>query len=244
MSWEEWKEIANEGHEIGVHSMTHRSVVGLPTEELHLEIVGSKQIFTEKMGFSPMTFAYPYDKWDAVSQKLVLENYAIDRSDKSGAARFQDTWGGKEARGSNTTRQMNLLAEAVVRDGTWRVAEMHGIDDRVAPAICPGPSISAFTRIVSLEAMLDHVYGRGESLVPEERLHFLVEELRLNYEYLRDEIESFVDDGSKDRSLEILRTVLASDWFNDLWNEGSALTPDEMLNLADDYLNRHQTPTR
>jgi len=44
-----------------------------------------------------------------------------------------------------------------------------------------------------------------------------------------------------DRSLEVLRIALGSDRFNDLWNEGSALTPDEMLNLADDYLNRSQT---
>jgi predicted ATPase/DNA-binding SARP family transcriptional activator len=47
-----------------------------------------------------------------------------------------------------------------------------------------------------------------------------------------------------DRSLEALHETLGSDRFNDLWNQGSARTPAEMMDLADDYLNRYNRATR
>jgi hypothetical protein len=46
-------------------------------------------------------------------------------------------------------------------------------------AVCPGPNLAYFDRTYRLEEMVDHVYGRGPSLVPADRPHFLAKELRL-----------------------------------------------------------------
>jgi hypothetical protein len=55
-----------------------------------------------------------------------------------------------------------------------------GISKEPMPvAVCPGPNLAYFDRTYRLEEMVDHVYGRGPTLVPEGRPHFLAKELRL-----------------------------------------------------------------
>jgi hypothetical protein len=50
-------------------------------------------------------------------------------------------------------------------------------------AICPGPNIAWFDRIYSLKEMVDHIYGRGSSLVPPERPHMFAKEIEMYVEY-------------------------------------------------------------
>jgi len=46
-------------------------------------------------------------------------------------------------------------------------------------AVCPGPNIAWFDREYTLREMVDHIYGRGESLVPPSRPHCLAKELEM-----------------------------------------------------------------
>jgi len=50
-------------------------------------------------------------------------------------------------------------------------------------AICPGPNIAWFNRIYSLREMVDHIYGRGPSLVPPERPHMFAKEVLMYVDY-------------------------------------------------------------
>ncbi|MBU2508610.1 MAG: hypothetical protein KJ799_18090 [Bacteroidetes bacterium] len=50
-------------------------------------------------------------------------------------------------------------------------------------AICPGPNIFWFKREYSLQEMVDHIYGRGKSLVPDERPHMFCQEVELYVNY-------------------------------------------------------------
>ncbi|MCC5913328.1 MAG: hypothetical protein JJU46_03030 [Balneolaceae bacterium] len=63
-------------------------------------------------------------------------------------------------------------------------------------AICPGPNIVWFTREYSLDEMVDHIYGRRESLVPDERPHMFAKELTMYVDYL-EELADQIDDGDK-----------------------------------------------
>ena len=53
-------------------------------------------------------------------------------------------------------------------------------------AICPGPNIAWFNREYSLEEMVDHIYGRSESLVPNERPHMFAKELVMYVDYVSE----------------------------------------------------------
>jgi len=46
-------------------------------------------------------------------------------------------------------------------------------------AVCPGPNIAWFDREYTLREMVDHIYGRGASLVPASRPHCLAKELEM-----------------------------------------------------------------
>jgi hypothetical protein len=47
-------------------------------------------------------------------------------------------------------------------------------------AVCPGPNLAYFNREYSLRELVDHIYGRGPSLVANERPHMFASELTMN----------------------------------------------------------------
>jgi len=59
-------------------------------------------------------------------------------------------------------------------------------------SICPGPNIEWFRKFYTLKEMVDHIYGRGSSLVPSERPHMFAKEIVLYVEYF----EKMVADSS------------------------------------------------
>ncbi len=56
------------------------------------------------------------------------------------------------------------------------------------PAICPGPNLAYFSRIVSLQEMVDHIYGRNSITNDTPRPNMFISELKLNIDYLESEI--------------------------------------------------------
>jgi hypothetical protein len=50
-------------------------------------------------------------------------------------------------------------------------------------AICPGPNVAWFDREYSLIEMVDHIYGRGESIVSQDRPHMFSQEVELYVTY-------------------------------------------------------------
>jgi len=53
-------------------------------------------------------------------------------------------------------------------------------------SICPGPNMAWFTREYSIEEMVDHIYGRRESIVPEDRPHMFAKELTMYVDYIEE----------------------------------------------------------
>ncbi len=56
-------------------------------------------------------------------------------------------------------------------------------------AVCPGPNIAYFTKIVTLKEMTDHIYGRINLLNNTYRPHVLIKELSIYVEYLRKDVQ-------------------------------------------------------
>jgi hypothetical protein len=66
----------------------------------------------------------------------------------------------------------------------------NNIDTKVAPAVCPGPNIVNFKKLVTLKEMVDHIYGRCSLLANNERPHMFVREIQLQINYLFNEIKN------------------------------------------------------
>jgi peptidoglycan/xylan/chitin deacetylase (PgdA/CDA1 family) len=70
----DWKTIRAHigcGIDVGVHSATHRSLPTLTDAELEHEIVASRAMVHRATGAWPVSFAYPYGRWDSRVRELV-----------------------------------------------------------------------------------------------------------------------------------------------------------------------------
>ncbi len=58
------------------------------------------------------------------------------------------------------------------------------VKEKNAPqSICPGPNIAWFNKTYTLKEMVDHIYGRGPSLVSPERPHMFAKEIVMYVDY-------------------------------------------------------------
>lgn len=57
-----------------------------------------------------------------------------------------------------------------------------------AVTICPGPNIAYFSKVVRLQEMVDHIYGRTNLVLREDRPHMFIKELLLNVDYFQEQI--------------------------------------------------------
>lgn len=66
--------------------------------------------------------------------------------------------------------------------------------------ICPGPNIAYFGEVVSLQKMVDHIYGRANLVAGTMRPHMFIKEMKLYLEFLAEylaEVKSAPDNRSK-----------------------------------------------
>ena len=55
--------------------------------------------------------------------------------------------------------------------------------------VCPGPNIANFSSVVSLQKMVDHIYGREDIITNPHRPNMFIAELRLYINYLKEKLE-------------------------------------------------------
>jgi peptidoglycan/xylan/chitin deacetylase (PgdA/CDA1 family) len=83
MTWNEARELAASGIDIGAHTMTHPHLSQLCEEDQRREIAESASMIAEQFGYNPEAFAYPYGSsadYNAASIRLVREagfRYAV-----------------------------------------------------------------------------------------------------------------------------------------------------------------------
>jgi len=65
-----------------------------------------------------------------------------------------------------------------------------GIDLKATPSICPGPNVVNFKKVISLDEMVGHIYGRTIAMHRPERLHVFLRELELYIEEFGKQIKA------------------------------------------------------
>ena len=70
-SWEQLREMANNGIEIGAHTMTHPILSRISLDCVEEEVVGSKRIIAEKLGCNVESFCYPNSRLADINPGVV-----------------------------------------------------------------------------------------------------------------------------------------------------------------------------
>lgn len=77
------------------------------------------------------------------------------------------------------------------------VHEIETKKDGVGVSICPGPNLAYFSKELTLEDMVDHIYGRVNVISRSDRPHMFIKELGMYIEFLRKEIKDSMQEINK-----------------------------------------------
>jgi hypothetical protein len=71
--------------------------------------------------------------------------------------------------------------------------------DGVGTAVCPGPNMAYFSSVVSLREMVNHIYGRINIIIRNDRPNLFMKELKLYINYLEEKMTSIEIPPSKNQ---------------------------------------------
>ncbi|MBZ9728658.1 hypothetical protein LB467_03080 [Salegentibacter sp. JZCK2] len=90
-------------------------------------------------------------------------------------------------------------------------------------AICPGPNMAYFSKVISLSKMVQHIYGKVSVMEMSNRPNMFIKELKIYLEYFRNEIEEFVEEpnAKQKKKLEKFKTNLLEgiSYYEDLFTK-------------------------
>ncbi|MBN4057158.1 hypothetical protein JYU19_02505 [bacterium AH-315-J21] len=82
-----------------------------------------------------------------------------------------------------------LRKSCLCLDLTGGATMKYDIKSEARPAVCCGPNIVNFSKIATLEEMIDHIYGRISLMTNPDRPHVFIKELSLYVDYFRNEFQ-------------------------------------------------------
>ena len=115
MTWEQLREMAADGQEIGSHGWEHRSVTRLDSMALAHEIAANDSAIEKNIGMRPATYFYP-------GNNKTDETVAFCERSKVGSRTYQLSLGSKR-----TLPFMKNYVEELITHGKWGVTMTHGI---------------------------------------------------------------------------------------------------------------------
>ena len=101
-------------------------------------------------------------------------------------------------------------------------------------SICPGPNIVWFNRQYSLAEMIDHIYGRGESLVSTDRPHMFCQEVELYVNYFKNLVKTMGTTDAEIKYLEVFKENLEKgiEYILEI-SEGTAYPNENLKSIPD-----------
>jgi hypothetical protein len=92
-----------------------------------------------------------------------------------------------------------LCASAYIKNDMLKPRESKAV------TICPGPNLAYFSKIYTLDELIDHIYNRTDLLVSVKRGHMFINELNLYIDYLKKDISVYVDNLTDKKAKYLLK---------------------------------------
>ena len=82
LSWTEMREMQRAGMAFGAHTLTHRNLTRLPSNQVEAEVGDSKKIIEDNIGIPIAAFSYPFGRHDKRTREIVKRHFAYACSDR------------------------------------------------------------------------------------------------------------------------------------------------------------------
>lgn len=108
-------------------------------------------------------------------------------------------------------REKALRKSCLCLDLTGGATLKLNINPKAHTSVCCGPNIVNFSKIATLEEMVDHIYGKLSLITNPDRPHMFIKELSLYVDYFREEFQIAADeftDRTAKRFLEFKRNLI------------------------------------
>lgn len=122
-TWEQWRALAKNGHEIGNHAMTHENLSKASDEVLQREVVEAKALIEKEMALPCYTFVYPFNAEGDAARALVKKTHPVWSSGERKA------YGGPQF----TAAKANAWIDEAIAQKSLVIAMIHGIDTGYLP---------------------------------------------------------------------------------------------------------------
>jgi peptidoglycan/xylan/chitin deacetylase (PgdA/CDA1 family) len=129
-SWEQWRNAASQGHEIGSHTKTHPHLPELSLTEMEEEIGESKAIIDDQITTQEcLTFVYPFGDYDSKAKAFANAYYIAARGVWCGFNKTPyDFYGLRGCGDSDSLEQMKSNTDEAEQQGYWLITIHHSLD--------------------------------------------------------------------------------------------------------------------
>lgn len=131
----EWLKVAQAGHEIGNHSMTHDHPAGFDSKRVEEETAGAQKHLASKFGTPAVSFAFPFGETTPLLETAIARGHIGARG---GAGPSYYLKPAQQPDWFNIPSQVTLTATPVatyigwidtaLKEGAWTVLMIHGIE--------------------------------------------------------------------------------------------------------------------
>lgn len=97
-----------------------------------------------------------------------------------------------------------VVKSCICHDLAGNATRQYHIDEQATPAICCGPGIVDFAGPLSLDHIIDHIYGRASLLVDMRRPHMFIREIKLYLDYIKMRVAA----GKEQMPAETLNSIV------------------------------------
>ncbi|MFD0750296.1 hypothetical protein ACFQZS_09100 [Mucilaginibacter calamicampi] len=92
-----------------------------------------------------------------------------------------------------------LCASAYIKNDMLKPRESKAV------TVCPGPNLAYFSKVYTLDEMIDHIYNRTDLLATVPRSHMFINELNLYIDYLKKDISIYLDNLNEKKGKYLLK---------------------------------------
>ena len=129
-SWDEWRNVASQGHEIGSHTKTHPHLPQLSLGEMEGEIGEPKAVIDGQIAMQQcLTFVYPFGDYDANAKAFAGDYYIAARGVWCGLNKTPYNFYAMRGCGdSNSLDEMKSYTDEAEQQGDWLITIHHSLD--------------------------------------------------------------------------------------------------------------------